>query len=322
MIDNSALLQLWRDQPWHDALQAVLADMEQFQQRDRKSRAYAEAIAAVPPLPAAAPQLDRDQVTIGTAAQLTAAQHNHLQQALFALRPWRKGPFNLYGIEIDSEWVSALKWQRLQGNIAPLRGRRVLDVGSSCGYYLLRMQAEQPRLLVGLEPYATFYYQFCLLQRLFKIATCFTLPLKFEQMPLLEGYFDSVFHMGVLYHVKSPLDTLVRLRRTLRRGGELVLETLVIPGDEYLALAPPQRYAKMNNVYFIPTVNCLQAWLERSGFTNVRCVDVTRTTGVEQRKTAWIQTESLADFLDPDDEMKTVEGYPAPRRALMLAEVK
>jgi tRNA (mo5U34)-methyltransferase len=138
----------------------------------------------------------------------------------------------------------------------------------------------------------------------------------------MEGYFDTIFHMGVLYHLRSPLDSLIQIRRSLRRGGELVLETLIIPGNEHLALSPPARYAKMNNVYFLPTVACLSSWLEKAGFTNIRCIDVARTTAAEQRKTAWIQTESLSDFLAPDDEFHTIEGHPAPRRALMLAQVK
>ncbi|MDP1785654.1 MAG: DUF1698 domain-containing protein, partial [Sulfuricurvum sp.] len=31
-------------------------------------------------------------------------------------------------------------------------------------------------------------------------------------------------------------------------------------------------------------------------------------------KTTWIESQSLEDFLDPDDSTKTVEGYPAPKR--------
>jgi tRNA (mo5U34)-methyltransferase len=30
--------------------------------------------------------------------------------------------------------------------------------------------------------------------------------------------------------------------------------------------------------------------------------------------------ESLSDFLDPKDKNKTIEGYPAPKRAIFLAE--
>lgn len=312
-----------REFSWCSELESLLERKELFQrQRDRKSQAYIEVIDRIANIPPVECQLNQDWVTIGKEEDLSTESAEQVLHALYGLRPWRKGPFNVFGTLVDTEWVSSIKWNRLAPHISPLKGRRVLDIGSSCGYYLFRMCSEQPKLLLGLEPYATFYFQFCLLQKLINAANCYTIPAKFEELPLLEGYFDSVFHMGVLYHVRSPLDTLIQIRRTLRRGGELVLETLVIPGTDYLALSPQDRYAKMNNVYFLPTVNCLTSWLEKAGFTNVRCIDVTRTTSEEQRKTAWVQTESLADFLDADDEMKTVEGHPAPRRALMIAEVK
>lgn len=311
------------DQAWTDEIRQLLEAKQHFQCcRDRKSQAYLDILDNLPPLPAVNCQLDQDWLNIGRRDDLNADQHELVLHALYGMRPWRKGPFNVFGTMVDTEWVSYLKWNRLKGQIAPLKGRRVLDIGSSCGYYLFRMSPEKPKLLLGLEPYATFYFQFRLLQKLIQAQNCYTIPAKFEELPLMTGYFDTVFHMGVLYHVRSPLDTLIQIRRTLRRGGELVLETLVIPGSDYLALSPQHRYAKMNNVYFLPTVNCLTSWLEKAGFTNIRCLDVSRTTSAEQRKTAWVQTESLGDFLDPKDEMKTIEGYPAPTRALMIAEVK
>ena len=125
--------------------------------------------------------------------------------------------------------------------------------------------------------------------------------------------------MGVLYHRKSPLDHLSQLKNQLVKGGELVLETLVVDGDVNTVLVPADRYAKMKNVYFIPSVTALINWLEKVGFTNVRYVDVATTTLEEQRKTDWLENESLIDFLDPNDHSKTIEGYQAPKRAVILA---
>jgi len=309
--------------PWLNKLGELLQEKDSFHRlRDRKSQKYLDILDNLPEITALKCELNQNWITVGSADELEPQVAEQLLHALFGLRPWRKGPFKIFGTEVDCEWVSYIKWNRLKNAITPLRGKRILDIGSSCGYYLYRMSNQQPKLLVGLEPYATFYFQFCLLQKLIKAPNCYTIPAKFEELPLMAGYFDTIFHMGVLYHLRSPLDSLIQIRRTLRRGGELVLETLIIPGDEHLALSPPERYAKMNNVYFLPTVPCLSSWLEKAGFTNIRCIDVARTTSAEQRKTAWIQTESLSDFLAPDDELYTVEGHPAPRRALMLAQVK
>lgn len=309
--------------PWKAPLEALLkAKIEYISRVDVKGQRYLNNQAGLPAIRPASLDLTTDQVRIGCAGDLAPGQHESLLASLKSLCPWRKGPFSLFGIDIDSEWVSSLKWSRVEKEIAPLTGRRVLDIGSSNGYYLLRMAAQKPQIALGVEPYLTFYFQYLLLQHYARLPEVFALPTTFEELPLLEGYFDTVFSMGVLYHRRSPIDTLASMGQVLRKGGQLVLETLVLAGDEDLALCPEKRYAKMTNVYFLPTVRCLANWLRRSGFTDVRCVDVTRTTSAEQRQTEWIQTESLADFLDPADFSRTIEGYPAPVRAILVAEAK
>jgi tRNA (mo5U34)-methyltransferase len=49
-------------------------------------------------------------------------------------------------------------------------------------------------------------------------------------------------------------------------------------------------------------------------------VDISTTSIEEQRSTDWMTFESLEDFLDPNDHSKTIEGHPAPTRAVFLAE--
>ena len=309
--------------PYLDALSKLIEEKERhISQVDGKGKRYLgvmeRAFSATP----SSCDFSADAVAIGRPDDLSPQQREDLTKLLHELDPWRKGPFNLFGIEIDSEWVSSLKWQRVSRQIAPLTGRKVLDIGCSNGYYLYRMAADRPRLLLGVEPYLTFYFQQQLLQHFARLPDLYCLPVTFEELPPFSGYFDTVFSMGVLYHRRSPLDTLAAMQKTLRRGGQLVLETLIIEGDEDLALCPQKRYAKMNNVYFLPTVACLSNWLARTGFTNVRCIDISRTTCAEQRRTEWIQTESLQDFLDPADPSRTLEGYPAPLRATFTAEAK
>jgi tRNA (mo5U34)-methyltransferase len=307
---------------WKDQLAELIEKIDSISRADAKGQRYLANLALLPEIRPTDLDLNVDRVRIGTAADLAPSGHKPLLAALQALCPWRKGPFSLFGIDIDSEWVSSLKWRRIENKIAPLTGRRVLDIGSSNGYYLLRMAAQRPQIALGVEPYLTFYFQYLLLQHYARIPEVFALPTTFEALPVLDGYFDTVFSMGVLYHRRSPLDTLSAMRQVLRRGGQLVLETLVLEGDGDLALCPDKRYAKMNNVYFLPTVRCLKNWLRRTGFSDIRCVDVTPTTSSEQRKTEWIQTESLTDFLDPADSTRTIEGYPAPVRAMLVAEAK
>jgi tRNA (mo5U34)-methyltransferase len=77
----------------------------------------------------------------------------------------------------------------------------------------------------------------------------------------------------------------------------------------------------MGNVWFLPSTDTLLGWLRKLGFRDVQLVDVTVTSTAEQRSTDWMRFHSLADFLDPADSSKTIEGYPAPRRATITALV-
>jgi tRNA (mo5U34)-methyltransferase len=242
-----------------------------------------------------------------------------LTEALMALHPWRKGPFCIQGVQIDTEWRSDLKWDRFAGAIAPLADRLVLDVGCGNGYHGWRMLGAGARLVMGIDPTLLFVLQWMAINRYLEREDFAVLPLGIEDLSGDLTGFDTVFSMGVLYHRRSPIDHLMELQRLLRPGGELVLETLVLEGEGERLLVPPGRYAAMRNVWFIPTVDALAVWLGRCGFTGIRLVDVTRTGPEEQRSTAWMRFQSLPDHLDPIDSSRTIEGHPAPVRAVLIA---
>ena len=125
--------------------------------------------------------------------------------------------------------------------------------------------------------------------------------------------------MGVLYHRRSPMDHLQELKDCLRPGGQLVLETLVIEGRQGDTLVPEGRYARMGNVWFLPSCGTLLGWLRKLGFVDPEVVDVAVTSTDEQRSTNWMKFHSLKNFLDPEESSKTIEGYPAPMRAVVTA---
>ncbi|MGR9100025.1 MAG: tRNA 5-methoxyuridine(34)/uridine 5-oxyacetic acid(34) synthase CmoB [Gammaproteobacteria bacterium] len=258
-------------------------------------------------------------VTIGSKHDIGENDRKRLKTGLLKLHPWRKGPYELFGIHIDSEWRSDWKWSRLEPHISPLKNRLVLDVGCGNGYYCWRMLGEGAEAIVGIDPTLLSVMQFHAVRRLYGEASVFVLPLGIEQVPPGLRAFDTVFSMGVLYHRRSPIDHLIELKDCLRPGGELVLETLVIPGKQGEILLPEGRYAKMRNVWFLPSCETLAGWMKRCGYRDIRLVDVTRTTTDEQRSTDWMWFHSLADFLDPEDSGLTVEGHPAPTRALFIA---
>lgn len=256
---------------------------------------------------------------------LHPGERTRLSGGLKALHPWRKGPYRIADIPINTEWRSDWKWDRVAPYLQPLTGRLVLDVGCGNGYHCWRMALAGARQVIGIDPTAVFLAQFLAIRGLLSpmapglAGRVELLPLGIEALPDNLARFDTVFSMGVLYHRRSPFDHLMELRAALRPGGQLVLETLVIEGGEDQVLVPRGRYAKMRNVWFIPTPEMLENWLRRCGFRDIMTVDVTPTGTDEQRSTEWMTFESLADFLDPADSRFTIEGYPAPRRAVLIA---
>jgi tRNA (mo5U34)-methyltransferase len=261
----------------------------------------------------------KTRVEIGCAEDVDHATAAQLREQLKAFHPWRKGPYSLFGVEIDTEWRSDWKWDRVLPHIQPLAGRRVLDIGCGNGYHGWRMRGEGAELVLGIDPTLISVMQYQVMQRYLDDQQHVVLPLGIEDVPADLACFDSVFSMGVLYHRRSPLDHLLELRGCLRSGGELILETLIVEGDEGTVFMPEGRYAKMRNTWFLPSIPTMMLWLRRCGFKNEVCVDTNRTSIEEQRQTEWMSYESLADYLDPDDHRKTIEGYPAPIRALFIA---
>lgn len=277
-------------------------------------------LAGLPSIAAGAVNLNADTLRIGAPGDCSAGQRAAIDLALRQLHPWRKGPYDIHGVRIDTEWRSDWKWQRLADRIAPLHNRLVLDVGCGSGYHCWRMAGAGARRVIGIDPTLLSVMQFLAVKHFAGDYPVDVLPLGIDDVPPDLEAFDTVFSMGVLYHRRSPLDHLLELKGCLKPGGELVLETLVIDGGLGQVLVPEGRYAKMRNVWFIPSCATLESWLKRCGYRHVRLVDAARTTMEEQRSTDWMRFHSLADFLDPSNPELTCEGLPAPTRAVFLAE--
>ncbi|MDY0147957.1 MAG: tRNA 5-methoxyuridine(34)/uridine 5-oxyacetic acid(34) synthase CmoB [Halothiobacillus sp.] len=285
---------------------------------------WSQVVAQLPAIPAER-VVTLDQPVVSVRASDVESENRKvvkesLERQLRQLSPWRKGPFSLYDVFIDTEWRSDFKWQRLQAHISPLDGKKILDVGTGSGYHLWRMLGDGAAIAVGVEPTLSFVAQFYAVAHLLGERRAVIIPTTLENLsraPL----FDTVFSMGVLYHRRNPLGHIQELAECLKPGGELVLETLVIEGDAQQVLTPTDRYAGMRNIWFIPSVPLLCVWLARLGFESIRLVNQESTSLDEQRATDWTDFKpSLADFLDPVDRSKTIEGHPAPLRAILTAK--
>ncbi len=322
MIDYQPLVDRWLTDKKLSAWARSLPDQiaEDFHERRYGDMPkWLAALEQLPDLQTSSINLTLPSLQIGSAEDASASAKAQLEQALRQMHPWRKGPFDFFGLRVDTEWRSDLKWLRLEKAIEPVSGKRILDVGCGSGYHCWRMRGAGASEVIGIDPSPLFVLQFWAAQKYIQDPNVWVLPLGIQHVPENLEAFDSVFSMGVLYHRRSPLDHLQELKGALTAGGELILETLVIDAAKNNCLVPRGRYARMGNVWFIPSCDMLALWLEKLGYRDIQLVDVTATTSEEQRSTDWMRFQSLADFLHPEDTSQSIEGYPAPVRAIFTA---
>ena len=252
-------------------------------------------------------------VTLNDTIEIETEENPKILKLAKMLKPWRKGPFKINDIFIDSEWKSYIKWNSLKPFLN-LENKDILDVGCNNGYYMFRMLEFNPKSITGFDPSPLFNLQFDFINSFIKSNIEYKL-LGVEHIPYYEKKFDVIFCMGVLYHRKDPIEMLKELKAGLKENGEIILDTLMIEGSKEFVLSP-MRYAKMKNVYFIPTLKALYNWIQRAGFKEIEFIGKRYTTTNEQRKTEWIDGESLDSFLNKS-ETKTIEGYEPPLRVYL-----
>lgn len=323
MIDYQPLIDRWQGgdlSRWAEILPRQIASGLSHKRYGDLAR-WQQSLNALPDIVVDKVSLNNSRVGANSDQALDDRTQEQLHEALMGLHPWRKGPYDLFGVHIDTEWRSDWKWDRLAHKIDLLADRRVLDVGCGSGYHCWRMLGDGAAEVVGIDPTPLFIMQFSALQKYLQQDNIWVLPVGIQDVPDKLQAFDTVFSMGILYHRRSPMDHLQDLKDCLRPGGQLVLETLVIEGKAGETLVPEGRYARMGNVWFLPSCDTLIGWLGKMGFSDAELIDVSVTTTDEQRSTEWMRFHSLSDFLDPNDPGKSIEGYPAPRRATITARV-
>ncbi len=252
------------------------------------------------------------KVELGDTVKITGKGSDKIESVARLMMPWRKGPFELFDTYIDSEWRSDVKYNLLREHFN-LKDRRVADIGCNNGYYLFRMQEDKPKSLVGFDPSPLYKTQFDFINHFVKSDIVYEL-LGVEHLEFYEEKFDTIFCLGVLYHRSDPVMMLKSLFRGLEKQGEVILDTFYIDGDDEICLCPESSYSKIPNIHFVPTIPALKNWCLRAGFSSFEVLETSTTDAAEQRKTSWIEGQSLEDFLDLTDKTKTVEGYPAPKR--------
>ena len=244
--------------------------------------------------------------TIGNGSSFSSEEIRKIDRIARSLSHWRKGPFKLGDLIIDSEWRSNIKWSRIQSALPQLENKTILDIG--CNNAIVLSANEVKVAKHGNKNISSK----CGSANVFEM-------LGIEQVQYFDNIFDGILNMGIIYHHAKPIEQLNHCRKALKKDGFLILESITIPGENSMALFPEDRYARMRNVWFVPTANCMKSWLHKARFKNIEIVYDELLTDEEQRVTSWSGGASLTDFLDPQDLSKTIEGYPAPRRAAVIA---
>lgn len=251
-------------------------------------------------------------VELGDVVKISGKSDDNALNVAKMMMPWRKGPFEVFDTYIDAEWKSNIKYNLLRKHFN-LKDKKVADIGCNNGYYLFRMQEDKPKLLVGFDPSPLYKTQFDFINHFVKSEIVYEL-LGVEHLEIYDEKFDTIFCLGVLYHRSDPVAMLKSLYKGLENKGEVILDTFYIEGEDEMCLCPQSSYSKIPNIYFVPTISALKNWCKRAGFSSFEVLETSTTDATEQRKTSWIEGQSLEDFLDKDDKSKTIEGYPAPAR--------
>mmetsp|Transcript_22174 Transcript_22174/g.33191 ORF Transcript_22174/g.33191 Transcript_22174/m.33191 type:complete len:421 (+) Transcript_22174:859-2121(+) len=303
-----------------------LKRMEEFYEKGGLSnqtlKQYDEIARLIQEVPSTASKkliVNADELTIGSPDELTSSDMSTLEKCVDLLKPWKKGPLNLFGIRIDAEWRSDFKWKRLQNSLPKMKGKVICDLGCGNGYFMYRMLEYEPKLVVGIDPNLHALLEFKLFSRLSGVENIHFEYLRGDVMPSFMGAFDVVFCLGVLYHTPDPIGMLKDIHKSMKGNSTLIVDCQGIDGDDHIALFPQKRYTNMKGVFFLPTLNTLKHWLQRAQFLDFEVIFSEELSIEEQRTTDWAPIRSLKDSLDPNDSTRTVEGYPRAHRFYVRA---
>ena len=282
--------------------------------KDRRIESWLEILSRLPSILNAEVELIN-----GVNIDFDIKDNDEIERLLLQLIPWRKGPFRINDIFIDSEWDSAKKWKRFQKLNLDLDGKSILDVGSGNGYYAFRMVGMGADKVLCLEPNLVHVAQFSAINHFVNSEKIRMIPERLEESGLANSKFDVIFSMGLLYHQRNPSEHLNNLKDLLADNGKLVLETIISPKECGIALEPPNgKYASMPNVHFVHTDNGCKSIFRNLSLQVHAESDLAVTNDNEQRSTKWMPFKSFESALNLQNKSITIEGYPAPKRKFYL----
>jgi tRNA (mo5U34)-methyltransferase len=201
--------------------------------------------------------------------ELTAERRAELEAQVRRLEPWLQGPFWLGGdVVVPGRWRIDRRWEALGAEVPDdLTGREVLDVGTNAGFDAFMFKKRGAARVVACEPH-NFIEQARFLESVYRTGVELQ-EIGWEQLDAeAMGRFDIVHCNGVLYHEKSPMELLERLRTMVKDDGTLLCGSMMLAEPELAEYARfvPGEYFGDPSWWWVPGRLCLRWMLETAGF--------------------------------------------------------
>jgi tRNA (mo5U34)-methyltransferase len=236
----------------------------------------------------------------------TPQAQSFVSEFLPQLGTFLQGPFPLPGRRITrSAWDCRGKAGAYKGcgiDAQSVRGKRTLDIGCNAGYDTFYMNALGAAESVGLEPHLFHLHAMFLNAVYDRPGVSFFNAGWADLDRTWVGDFDWVSCLGLIYHIREPMNLLDKIASVMRPGARLLMETHVLSETSKQACFIEDAFWGDETYWWIFGDQCLMGMLRSSGFRDVR-----------------MMLKADCDSRNPDDPRRTVEGHPAGARAWFTA---
>ncbi len=139
------------------------------------------------------------------------------------------------GINNSSAVLKNLDALGLPKNGASLR---VLDIGCRDGFFTFEMERRGAEV-VGIDYILPTITGFHVASQIFDSTATYIVDNVYNLTPEKYGTFDVVLFLGVLYHLRNPLLALDQIRKVIKPGGLLLVESQLTTDDRIKSLDIP-----------------------------------------------------------------------------------
>ncbi len=168
-------------------------------------------------------------------ASPVAVNRESLAREISELGEWFHN-INLFGVPTAPNHFLGdfpnVKWKHIDAAIPKdLSGASVLDIGCNAGFYSIQMKQRGAKRVLGIDVDERYLNQGRFAARTLGLEIEFERRSVYE-VSSIEGQFDFVIFMGVLYHLRYPLFALDNVVKKIAPGGTLLFQTMLRGSDQ------------------------------------------------------------------------------------------